>query len=112
MQSERRLATHGEHDRRKSSGQPPSSQPVTIQVPLPVLGVVNGVREAFHGLCIATGLQVLEAMMEADREALCGPKGRHQVERPSWRGGSVDSQVALGGRPGRSAAAARAQRRR
>ena len=38
------------HDRRKSSGQPPSSQPVTIQVPLPVLGVVNGVREAFHGL--------------------------------------------------------------
>ena len=86
------------HDRRKTSGQPPSSQPVTIQVPLPVLGVINGVREAFHGLCIATGLQVLEAMMEADREALCGPKGRHQVERPAWRGGSVDSQVTLGGR--------------
>ena len=86
------------HDRRKTSGQPPNSRPVTIQVPLPVLGVVNGVREAFHGLCIATGLQVLEAMMEADREVLCGPKGRHQVERPAWRGGSVDSQVTLGGR--------------
>ena len=26
------------HDRRKTSGQPPSSRPVTIQVPLPVLG--------------------------------------------------------------------------
>ena len=77
---------------------PPAREPVTIQVPLPVLGVVNGVREAFHGLCIATGLQVLEAMMEADREMLCGPKGRHQVERPAWRGGSVDSQVTLGGR--------------
>ena len=63
-----------------------------------MLGVINGVREAFHGLCIATGLQVLEAMMEADREALCGPKGRHQVERPAWRGGSVDSRVTLGGR--------------
>ena len=86
------------HDRRKTSGQPPSSRPVTIQVPLPVLGVVNGVREAFHGLCIATGLHVLEAMMEADRQVLCGPKGRHQVERPAWRGGSVDSQVTLGGR--------------
>ena len=86
------------HDRRKTSGQPPSSRPVTIQVPLPVLGVVNGVREAFHGFCIATGLQVLEAMMEADREVLCGAKGRHQVERPAWRGGSVDSQVTLGGR--------------
>ena len=86
------------HDRRKTSGQPPSSRPVTIQVPLPVLGVMNGVREAFHGLCIATGMQVLEAMMEADREVLCGPKGRHQVERTVWRGGSVDSQVTLGGR--------------
>ena len=86
------------HDRRKTSGQPPARKPVTIQVPLPVLGMVHGVREAFHGLCIATGLQVLEAMMEADRETLCGPKGRHQVERPAWRDGSVDSQVTLGGR--------------
>ena len=73
------------HDRRKTSGHPPGSKPVTIQVPLPVLGVVNGVREAFHGLCVATGLQVLEAMMEADREVLCGPRGRHQVERAAWR---------------------------
>ena len=30
------------HDRRKTSGQAPSSEPVTIPVPLPVLGVVNG----------------------------------------------------------------------
>ena len=86
------------HDRRRTSGQPPISRPVTIQVPLPVIGVVHGVREGFHGLCIATGLQVLEAMMEADREVLCGPKGRHQVERSAWRGGSVDSQVTVGGR--------------
>ena len=87
-----------QHDRRETSGQAPDSRPVTIQVPLPVLGVVHGVREALHGLCIATGLQVLEAMMEADREVLCGPKGRHQVERSAWRGGSADSQVTLGGR--------------
>ena len=86
------------HDRRKRSSQPPSSRAVTIQVPLPVLGVLNGVREAFHGLCIRTGLQVLEAMMEGDREDLCGPKGRHQVERPAWRGGSAASEVTLGGR--------------
>ena len=43
------------HDRRKTSGQPPSSRPVTIQVPLPVLGVVNGVREAFHGCASRPG---------------------------------------------------------
>ena len=87
-----------EHHRRKRSSQPPSSRTVSIQVPLPVLSVLNGVREAFHGLCITTGLQVLEAMMEGDREDLCGPKGRHQVERPACRGGSVASQVMLGGR--------------
>ena len=52
------------HDRRKRSSQPRSSRTVSIQVPLPVLGVLNGVREAFHGLCITTGMQVLEAMME------------------------------------------------
>ena len=86
------------HDRRKRSSQPRSSRTVTIQVPLPVLGVLNGVREAFHGLCIKTGMQVLEAMMEGDREDLCGPKGRHQAERPAWRGGNVASQVTLGGR--------------
>ena len=61
------------HDRRKPSSQPPSSRTVTIQVPLPMLGVLNGVREAFHGLCIKTGMQVLRAMMEGDREDLCGP---------------------------------------
>ena len=86
------------HDRRKRSSQPRSSRTVSIQVPLPVLGVLNGVREAFHGLCITTGMQVLEAMMEGDREDLCGPKWRHQAERPAWRGGSVASQVTLGGR--------------
>ena len=98
------------HDRRKTSGQPPSSQPVTIQVPLPVLGVLNGVQEAFHGLCIATGLQVLEAMMEADRETLCGPKGRHQVERPAWRECRQPGDARRAA--GRGAAATRAQRRR
>ena len=86
------------HDRRTSRRQPPTSRSVSVQVPLPVLGVLTGVRQAFHGLCIRTGMQVLQAMMEADREALCGPKGRHQAARTAWRGGSVGSQVTLGGR--------------
>ena len=100
------------HDRRKTSGQPRNSRPVTIQVPLPVLGVVNGVREAFHGLCIATGLQILEAMMEADRERPVWPEGA-----PSGRAARVarrqcrqsgDARRAAG----RVAAAPGAERRR
>ena len=86
------------HDRRTSRCQPSTSRSVSIQVPLPVLGVLTGVRQAFDGLCIATGMQVLEAMMEADRDSLCGPKGRHQAARTAWRGGSVASHVTLGGR--------------
>ena len=41
------------HDRRKRSSQPPKlAKRSRFQVPLPVLGVLKGVREAFHGLCI------------------------------------------------------------
>lgn len=86
------------HDRRKTRRQPPTPRSVSIQVPLPVLAVLRDVRQAFHGLCISTGLQVLQAMMEDDREAVCGPKGRHQAARTAWRGGSVASHVTLGGR--------------
>ena len=71
---------------------------VTVDVPLPLLGVVLDTREVFHELCIRTGREVLLAMMEADREALCGPKGRHQANRRAWRGGSTSSRVTLGGR--------------
>jgi len=88
----------GKHDRRTSRRQPSTSRSVSIQVPLPVLAVLGDVRQAFHGLCISTGMQVLQAMQEADRDALCGPKGRHQPEREAWRGGSVESHVTLGGR--------------
>ena len=77
------------HDRRTSRRQPSTSRSVSIQVPLPVLGVLTGVRQAFDGLCIATGMQVLEAMMEADRDSLCGPKGRHQAARPRGPRGAV-----------------------
>ena len=63
------------HDRRKRSSQPPSSRTVSIQVPLPVLGVLNGVREPFHGLCITTGIQVLQAMMEGIEKSCAGRKG-------------------------------------
>jgi len=37
-------------------------------------GVLRDVRHAFFGLCVQAGKQVLAAMMEADRQALCDPK--------------------------------------
>ena len=47
MQSRRRRATHSEAWQAEEFRPTPGSEPVTIQVPLPVLGVVNGVRDAF-----------------------------------------------------------------
>jgi transposase-like protein len=55
-------------------------------------------ESAFFGLCVDTGKQVLAAMMEQDRTALCGPAGRHDPERQATRGGSTESSVVLGGR--------------
>ena len=86
------------HRSRSNQSQPPSGESITVQFPMPVLGVLIDTREAFHELCIHTGQQVLSAMMEADREALCGPKGKHVGERRAGRAGSAPSRVTLGGR--------------
>jgi putative transposase len=60
----------------------------TVQLTMPVQGVLKDVKSAFYGLCIQAGKEVLAAMMEADRIALCGPKGvpdarRRAVLRPA-----------------------------
>ena len=68
-----------------------------VQISLPVQGVLRDVRHAFLGLCIDAGQKVLAAMMEADRIALCGPKGVPDTARRAVRGGTTASQVALGG---------------
>jgi transposase-like protein len=67
------------------------------QISLPVQGVLQDVRHAFAGLCMHAGRQVLAAMMEADRQALCGPKGVPDAGRRAVRGGTVASKVVLGG---------------
>ena len=86
------------HRSRSKRNQPPREKSLTVELPLPVLGVLTDTRQAFHELCIETGQHVLMAMMEADREALCGAKDKHLGERRAWRGGSASSRVTLGGR--------------
>lgn len=68
-----------------------------VQLTLPIQGVLQDVKYAFYGLCINAGKQVLAAMMEADRIALCGPKGVPDADRRAVRGGSTRSAVVLGG---------------
>jgi putative transposase len=72
----------------------PDSQ---FQISLPMQGVLRDVQHAFVGLCVHAGKQVLAAMMEADRGALCGPKGVPDEARRAVRGGTTGSKVVLGG---------------
>lgn len=63
-----------------------------------LLEVVVGAAESLYQLSISTGQQVLEALLEDDRIALCGPRGRHDSKRSAVRHGHDDGVVVVGGR--------------
>jgi putative transposase len=79
------------------TGEALSSPPVAT-VQLPLWDAVTTVREGFFALCVATGQQVLAAMMEHDRQQLCGPKNVPNPARTAYRAGTVPGEVTLGGR--------------
>jgi hypothetical protein len=64
----------------------------------PLAAVLSDVKSAFFGLFVSTGKQVLAAMMETDRVALFGAKGRPDPDRRAVRGGHTRSWLTLGGR--------------
>jgi transposase-like protein len=47
---------------------------------------------------VTSGMRVVEAMLEEDRIELCGPKHARRRDREMVRGGTVNGEVALGGR--------------
>ena len=71
---------------------------VTVQMPLPMLAAMSEVGQSFHALCIDAGRQVLGAMMEHERTALCGPKWIPNPQRQAVRSGNTQSLIVLGGR--------------
>jgi transposase-like protein len=70
----------------------------TVQIPLPLLEAFANIENSFFELCIDAGQQVLGAMMEQDREELCGPRWKRDPERSAGRTGTTRSEVTLGGR--------------
>jgi len=60
--------------------------------------LAGDVQEGLLAMAVGTGLQVMAAMMNADVEAVCGPRGKHDANRAATRHGSEDGSVTLGGR--------------
>jgi putative transposase len=56
------------------------------------------VREGLLALAVGAGLQVMQAMMDGDVAAVCGPRGRHDPDRAAVRHGRGQGSVTLGGR--------------
>jgi len=70
----------------------------TVEIPLPLLGAFAHIERSFFDLCVEAGQQVLAAMMEQDREDLCGPAWKRDLGRRAGRAGTTRSEVTLGGR--------------
>ena len=65
---------------------------------LPLVDLLVDTRAELMELAIASGLKVLETMLEEDRTVICGQRYEHQVARQASRAGTVPSEVVLGGR--------------
>ena len=84
--------------KRKSPTVVSSFQVESTQRHLPLVEVLVDTQAELMELAVSAGLQVLNALLEADRAALCGPRYRHQPGRTAVRAGTVPSEVVLGGR--------------
>ena len=69
-----------------------------LQRHLPLVDLLVDTRAELMELAVASGLKVLQTMLEADRTAICGPRYAHQPARVASRAGTVTSEVVLGGR--------------
>jgi putative transposase len=84
--------------RTSMAGELPGPVAVPDVVSVAMREIAAEVREGLLALAVGAGLQVMAAMMAADVEALCGPRGRHDADRTATRHGSEAGSVTLGGR--------------
>ena len=63
------------------------------QVTICMASIAQAAQEGLLALAVGAGLQVLSALMDAEVEAVCGPKGRHDTGRVAYRHGSEAGSV-------------------
>lgn len=69
------------------------------QMLLPVLGLLATLKGALFELVLGSGFTVLQALLEQEREQICGARYRHDPKRKASRAGYADeAELVLGGR--------------
>ena len=79
---------------------------------LPLVDILIDTQAELQELVVASGLKVLEAMLEEDRAAVCGPRYAHQPARQAYRTGHTPSPGCAGRAEGGDSSAPCAARRR
>ena len=81
------------------------NQPVGASVPaipervsVAMSEIAENMHEGLLALAVGAGLQVMQALMEADVSTLAGAKGKHNMVRMAVRHGRERGSVTLGGR--------------
>jgi len=82
----------------KKSRKKDEGQGARAQLLLPIVGLMATVKGALMDWVINGGLAVLAALLEQEREALCGARYRHLPERTATRHGYAPAELVLGGR--------------
>ena len=86
------------HPARKSRSSEEPTPGFIQQRVLPLMEVIVALKDGLRELVVSSGMQVLEALLEDDREKLCGPKRKQQIEREAYRYGYDQGQLVMGGR--------------
>lgn len=68
------------------------------QVSVAMAEIAENMQEGLLALAVGAGLQVMQALMEAEVTTLAGPKGKHDATRTAVRHGCERGSVTLGGR--------------
>lgn len=71
---------------------------VEEQIRLPLVGALVDIRADMLEVVVTAGMRVVEAMLEEDRDRVCGPKHARVADRGVTRGGTVRGELILGGR--------------
>ena len=84
--------------KKSSQIQPVGATASPEQVSVAMAEIAESMHEGLLALAVGAGLQVMQALMDADVTALAGPKGRHDQGRTAVRHGRERGSVTLGGR--------------